>query len=332
MMIDITLFVICALVITFSGTQLSKQGNILANLTGLSKAWIGLILMATVTSLPELVTSLSSVVVVKAPDLAAGNVLGSCAFNLLILSLLDLMVKKPIIGLVKTSHLVTGSFSIIMLAFTGIAILVEPAIFSVLWVSPFSILMIFVYVVAMRSIFVYEKVHPSENEKEQIVVARDAVLIKKALGTYSVHALVVTAGALFLPYYGNRIAEYFQVSDSFFGTVFLAIATSLPEIVVSISAVKFGSLDMAMGNLLGSNVFNVAILALTDFFYPAGSLYQAISQNHLLSIFSSIVMTAVVAIGLVIRPERKTWHLGIDAWIILLIYGLSIFFFSVQGD
>ena len=106
MVIDIFGFVICTALITLSGTQLSKQGNKLAEATGLSKAWIGLILMATVTSLPELVTGISAVTVVTAPDLAAGNVLGSCAFNLLILSLLDLFVKKPITSLVKTSHIV----------------------------------------------------------------------------------------------------------------------------------------------------------------------------------------------------------------------------------
>jgi cation:H+ antiporter len=317
-------FVFCAALITFSGTQLSKQGDRLAELTGLSKAWIGLVLMATVTSLPELVTGLSSVVIVKAPDLATGNVLGSCAFNLLILSLLDLFVKKPITSLVQTSHIVSGAFSIILLAIAGAAIAFDFDFFRLLWISPLSIVLIIVYVIAMRAVFLYEKTHPAELEKADSRSERNSNSIRKALGVYSLHALVVVFAALFLPYFGENIADRFGITETFFGTVFLAITTSLPEVVVSISALRLGALDMAMGNLLGSNVFNIAILALLDFFYISGPLYPAVSGSHTFSIFSSIVMTAIVALGLVIRPDKKRWHLSLDGWLILIIYLINI--------
>ncbi|MEX1241833.1 MAG: hypothetical protein WEB30_19075, partial [Cyclobacteriaceae bacterium] len=276
MFTDIAGFLICALLITLSGTQLSKQGNRLAEITGLSKAWIGLILMATVTSLPELVTGLSAVVVVKAPDLAAGNVFGSCAFNLLILSVLDLMVKKPITSLVKTGHVIAGSFSIILLAIAAVAILLAPETPIVLWFSPFSPMLVIIYVIAVRGIFSYEKAQSSGDDQTTISGARDRNDLKRVLFIYAMNALVVISAALFLPYFGEGIAQKTGLSDSFFGTVFLAITTSLPELVISISALRIGSLDMAMGNLLGSNVFNIAILALIDLFYIAGPLYAGI--------------------------------------------------------
>lgn len=324
MLIDIITFIICSAVITFSGTRLSRQGNKLAELTGLSKAWIGLILMATVTSLPELVTGLSAVTVVEAPDLAMGNVLGSCAFNLLILSLLDLMVKRPLTSLVRTSHTLTGAFSIILLAIAGVAVTFNFNGFSFLWISPMSIILLVAYLMAMRAVFLYEK--SSEIKSESVVSdkVRDAHAIKKALAIYSLHAITVILAALFLPYVGERIANHFQLTDTLFGTVFLAAATSIPEVVVSVSAVRIGAPDMAMGNLLGSNVFNLAILAVLDFFYTEGPLFSAVSSDHILSIFSSIVMTAIVAIGLVIRPEKLRWHLSVDAWLILIIYLLNI--------
>lgn len=324
MAVDIIAFILCAAVITFSGTQLSRQGDRLAALTGLSKAWIGLILMATVTSLPEVVTGISAVTVVKAPDLAVGNVLGSCAFNLLILSLLDLFLKKPLTSLVRTSHIVTGAFSIILLGIAGAAISFNFNFISVLWISPFSIVILFAYVMAMRGIFLYEKSQEVVRD-EKVRNTTDANAIKKVLAIYSLHAIIVIVAALFLPYFGERIAIYFQLTETFFGTVFLAAATSLPEVVVSISALRLGAPDMAMGNLLGSNVFNIAILALFDFFYTTGPLYGAVSARHTLSIFSSVVMTAIVAIGLLVRPEKKRWYLSIDAWIILIIYLLNIF-------
>ena len=171
MILDIAGFIFCSVLITFSGTQLSKYGNRLAELTGLSKAWIGLILMATVTSLPELVTGLSAVVVVKAPDLAAGNILGSCAFNLMILSVLDAMVKKPIISMVKSSHLVTGSFSIILLGTAGVAVLLVEEIPGLLWFSPFSILIVLLYLAAMRGIFLHENATVSNDFLFSVFIA-----------------------------------------------------------------------------------------------------------------------------------------------------------------
>jgi cation:H+ antiporter len=322
--IDILAFIVCAALITLSGTQLSKQGNRLAELTGLSKAWIGLILMATVTSLPELVTGISSVVVVNAPDLAVGNVVGSCTFNLLILSLLDLMLKKPITSLVKTSHIVAGSFSIILLACVGVAILLAAETPSILWFSPFSLLLLIIYVAAMREIFLYEKTSEVSNSGQNISGTRSENDLKRVLSIYSIHALIVTLAALFLPYFGEKIADQTGLSESFFGTVFLAITTSLPELVVSVSALRMGALDMAAGNLLGSNVFNIAILSLLDLFYTEGPLYSKISGTHALSLLASIVMTAVVAIGLVTRPEKKTWRLGMDTSIIAVIYVLLL--------
>jgi len=327
MITDIAGFLFCTVLITLSGTQLSKYGNRLADLTGLSKAWIGLILMATVTSLPELVTGLSAVIVVKAPDLAAGNILGSCAFNLLILSVLDVMVKKPITSLVKTSHLVTGSFSIILLGTAAVAVLLVSETPDLLWFSPFSVLIVFLYLAAMRGIFLHEKANPSEEDKKSNSAGNGKGLMR-AIAIYSIHAVVVIAAALFLPYFGENIAQKTGMSDSFFGTLFLAITTSLPELVISISALRIGALDMAMGNLLGSNVFNILVFAINDFFYTEGPLYKVISDTHLLSVLVSMIMTAVVAIGLVTRPEKKLWRLSQDTFIILILYiGLMVTLF-----
>lgn len=324
MIADIVAFGVCAVLITLSGTQLSKQGDRLAEITGLSKAWIGLILMATVTSLPELVTGISAVTVVKAPDLATGNVLGSCAFNLFILSLLDLFVRKPITSIVRTSHIISGAFSIILLAIVGADISFDTSYSSILWVSPTSLILMAVYVAAIRGVFLFEKEHPEEILSKEAASKSNGGKIQRVLAVYSFNALVVVTAALFLPYFGERIATHFELSDTFFGTVFLAITTSLPEVVVSISALRLGALDMALGNLLGSNVFNIAILALLDFFYTDGPLFSAISSTHALSIFSSIMMTAIVAIGLVARPQSKKYRLSVDALFILIIYLINI--------
>jgi cation:H+ antiporter len=313
-------FAACAGVIIYSGTKLSFYGDKIADLTGMGKAWVGLILMASVTSLPELITGISSVAIVKEPDLAAGDIFGSCIFNLLILSVLDARIKQPLFSMVKSSHIVAAIFGIILLAIAGIAIFLAPVIPNLFWISSFTLVLFAVYLVAVWGIFKYEQAALADTAPE-IASPQSPGELKKAIGAYALNALIVIGAAIFLPYFGEHIAESTGLSNSFFGTLFLAAATSLPELVVSLAALRMGALDMAVGNLLGSNVFNMLILGIDDVFYREGSLFRNISSAHLLSVFVTIVMTAVVGLGLLFRPKKKTvWHFSIDTFVILVLY------------
>lgn len=121
-------FIVCSGIIVYCGTNLTRYGDVIAEKTGLGRAWIGLILMAGVTSLPELINGLSSVALAGVPDIAVGDVMGSCVFNLAILALVDLLIlaiddifykKGPLLADVSVSHALTGLTAILM---TGIAI------------------------------------------------------------------------------------------------------------------------------------------------------------------------------------------------------------------
>lgn len=316
-------FAACAGVIIYSGTKLSFYGDKIADLTGMGKAWVGLILMASVTSLPELITGISSVAIVKAPDLAAGDIFGSCVFNLLILSVLDARIKQPLFSMVKSSHIVAAIFGIILLTVAGMAIFLSHEIPNVFWISSFTFVLFGIYLLAVWGIFKYEHAALTESPTEKAISqspTRSADL-KKAIGGYSLHAFIVIGAAVFLPYFGEHIASHTGLGNSFFGTLFIAAATSLPELVVSLAALRMGSVDMAVGNLLGSNVFNMFILGIDDVFYREGSLFKAISPSHLLSVFITIIMTTVVVLGLLFKPKKKqVWHFSIDTFIIILLY------------
>ncbi len=323
-------FVACGIIIIYSGTKLAKYGDKIADLTGWGKAWVGLILMASVTSLPELMTGISSVAIVKAPNLAAGDIFGSCVFNLLILSVLDARIKKPLFSIVKSSHIVAAIFGIILLTVAGMAIFLAHETPSVLWISSFTLVLFGVYLVSVWGIFKYEHTALMELPPASIVhTPYIAAELKKVIGNYALHALIVISAAVLLPYFGEHIASHTGLSNSFFGTLFLAAATSLPELVVSLAALKIGALDMAVGNLLGSNVFNMFILGIDDVFYREGSLFQAISPSHKLSVFITIIMTAVVGLGLLFKPKKKqVWLFSIDTFIIILLYiALMIYLF-----
>ena len=119
-------------------------------------------------------------------------------------------------------------------------------------------------------------------------------------------------------------AEMVGFSDSFAGTLFLAVSTSLPEIAVSIAAVRMGSIDLAVGGLLGSNLFNILILAIDDIMYPGGLLLKDASDINTISAFSTIIMTSIVIIGLTYRAKGKRYFLAWDSALIFLVYILNL--------
>jgi cation:H+ antiporter len=326
---DILGFSVCALLVIFSGIRLSHHGDRIAELTGLGKAWIGLVMMASVTSLPELISGISAVAIVNAPDLAAGDIFGSCVFNLLILSIIDARLNKPVTSLVKTGHIVAGFFGITLLALSALAIVLAQHTPVFGWVSAASIVIALVYFAAVYGMFKYEQSQTRESEATH--TENKAAELKRSLFIYGVNALVVIAAALFLPHFGERIASNYGLSTSFFGTLFLAATTSLPELVVSFASLRLGSFDMVVGNLLGSNIFNIFILALDDAFYRAGALYANISPSHLISALAVIIMTAVVGLGIMVKSQRKVWRFGIDTLAILLIYAALMGYLYVTG-
>lgn len=322
-MIDIKLsvtgFIVCTIAIIFSGTKLTKYGDVIAEITGWGRAWIGLILMASVTSLPELMTGISSVVLIGAPNLAAGDVFGSCVFNLLILSFVDARIKQPLTSLVKPSHLFAGLSGIILLCLSAFGLLFKDVVPALFWVSPFSILIVLTYIAVMYGIFHYEnRMDTAEYEASEKVKDKDG--LRTALIYYSLNALLVIVAAAFLPHFGEKIADYYSMGDTFFGTLFLAASTSLPELVVSFAAIRLASYDLLVGNLLGSNIFNMLILALDDIFYTEGSLFSSIQTSHLQTIIFIIVMTAIVGLGILVRPTKKYWKFSLDTLIIALLY------------
>lgn len=324
-------FFICTLAILYSGAKLSKYGDIIAEKSGLGRLWIGVILLAFITSLPELVTGLSSVMIFETPDIAAGDVFGSCVFNMLILALLDIFDRaSPISSRVQQRHTLSAGFGILLLSIVAVNIFLsnsQAGIFTTFgWIGPYTPLIIFLYIIAMRLIFVHEKRSITAFVKEKIEELKYEKISKKNVYVnFSVNALIVVIAAIFLPEIGKSIAEITGLGQTFVGNVFIAISTSLPEIVVSIAALKIGAGDMAIGNLFGSNIFNIGILAIDDIFFMKGPLLSFIELNHVISALSAIIMMTIAVIGLTYRASKKPLFLAWDAMGIVAVYILNLF-------
>ena len=319
----------CAVIIFAAGKKLSYYGDLLAELTGLGKAWIGLILMAAVTSLPELMVGISASAIVQSADLAVGDILGSCAFNLGILSLMDAFLprERPLFGKASRSHALAAALGTILISIAGLGLFLEKD-FVVLNFPGLSVLTLLAgYLIAVRILFHFQKNNPSDpeipSESHQHLTLRQVSL------RYALYAAVIIVSALFLPHFADQLSSATGLGKSFVGTLFLAGSTSLPEIAVSLAAVRMGSSGLAIGNLLGSNLFNVLILFLDDIFYSPGHLLQDASEVNLVTAFFVIIMSGVAVVGIIFNEQRKNTLLSLSTLTIFGLYlaNMSLLFF-----
>ncbi|MEZ0343879.1 MAG: sodium:calcium antiporter [Caldimicrobium sp.] len=317
-------FFLCTGIITFCGSRLSKYGDIIAEKTGLSATWIGIILMATVTSLPELITGISSVTYAEAPDIAVGDILGSCIFNMLILSLIDIQYRPaPITSMAHHGHILSAGLCLLLLTVVSLGLFLGERIYPFGWIGPYTLIFIFLYLVGMKLIYVYEKKRLSKYIKERAIKYED-IYTKKAVFKYVLNATFVIVAAILLPEIGKGIAEITGLGQTFVGNILIAFTTSLPEVVVTFSAVKIGAIELAIGNLFGSNLFNIFVLGIDDIFYFKGPLLSYVNKSHIVSALSAMAMISIAIIGITYRAERKKLFLAWDSLGLILVYLINV--------
>jgi len=321
-------FILCSAVIVYCGTNLSRYGDVLAEKTGLGRAWIGLVLMASVTSLPELITGISSVALAHAPDIALGDVMGSCVFNLTIMALMDMFHgPQPIFSKADHGHILSAGFGVVLIGIASVSILAGGLVPTFGWVGLYTPAIIVIYVVGIRSVFLFEKkkILKFVDEMAEAIHYED-VTTTEAVAKYSVNALGIIGAAAWLPFIGDRLAAATGLGQTFFGSVFVAMTTSLPELVVSLAALRIGATDMAIANLFGSNLFNIFILAMDDIFYTKGPLFADVSSTHAVTGLMAVLMTGIAIVSLTFRIEKKTvLRLGWDAVALIIAYVVNIY-------
>ncbi len=317
-------FIICTAIIVFAGIKLSKYGDIIAEKTGMGRTWIGIVLLASVTSLPELITGVSSVTLFDLPNIAVGDVLGSCMFNILIIALYDFSPRSaPISSQTHHGQVLTAGYGILLLGLVSIGISTGAKIPTVGWVGLYSIFFLLIYLGAMRMVFMYEKRRNLMLEQEAEELQYADISTKKVYAMYAFNALLIVGAASWLPHLGDRISEMTGLGNTFVGSIFIALSTSLPELVISYGALRIGAVDLMLGNLFGSNLFNIGILAIDDLLYTKGALLSNVTQSHLITANAAIIMTAIAVIGLTYQTKKKFLYLAWDSVSIILIYILT---------
>jgi cation:H+ antiporter len=321
-------FTICTAVIIYSGSRLSRYGDIIAEKTGLGRTWVGLIMLASITSLPELITGMSSVIIIDVPNIAIGDILGSCVFNMLIYASLDVIYRPmPLSTKAHQGNILSAGFGIFLLGIVAIGLIAGEHAGALGWIGMYSLIIMVIYFTAIRLVFMYEKRERSHYVKERAAELKyEAVSLKTALVHYSINGLIIVVAAVFLPKIGEGIALSTGLGKTFVGNIFIALSTSLPEVVVSISAVRIDALNLAIGNLFGSNIFNLLILVIDDIFFIKGPILSFVDMNHIISAMSAMSMTAIAIIGLTYRASKKPLFLAWDSMGIIFIYLTNIMF------
>ncbi|OFZ88097.1 MAG: cation transporter [Betaproteobacteria bacterium RBG_16_64_18] len=318
----------CAALITLAGWRLSLYGDVIAEKTGLGGTWIGVVLLASVTSLPELATGVSAVAAADAPNIAVGNILGACVLNLTYLVVLDLVHREEsIYTKARQGHILSAGFCVLLLGFIGFSLLLAQRIdgLSLGHVGIYSPAIVVLYLLFMRVVFSYEKKQMAAYV-EEAAERYPHLTLTQAIVRFLLAALVVVGTGTWLPFVGEDIAGLYDWNTSFVGALFIAAATSLPELAVTLSALRLGALDMAIGNLLGSNLFNLLILAVDDVFYWRGPLLSHVSATHAISVMSALTMTGAVIVGLLYRPPGRLFRtVGWISVLLLWVYVLNAY-------
>jgi cation:H+ antiporter len=327
-----------AAVVLAAGVRLSRYGDEIAERTRLGGAIIGIVLLATITSLPELAVGITSTAGVGNPDLAAGGLLGSNTFNLALIVLLDILHRGgPLLARVHSGHLLSAGMGVLLIGLVNSLILFyqQGGVISLFGIGLESLAIAATYLVSIRLIYRYDRrAQPPDGVaagaanregKKPETTALKALYLKTGAA-----ALAIIAAGIWLSIQGDALAKATGWGASFVGSLFLAAATSLPEAVVSITALRIGAVDMAVGNLLGSNLFNMLILAVCDAVYRRGPLLAHVSTASAMAGLTSVLMTGIVITALVYRHGRKTaLRVSVEALALAIAYLFGSYFVFV---
>lgn len=295
--------------IVVAATFLARSADAIADKTGLGRSFVGVVMLATATSLPELGTGVSAIALVGESDLAAGDAFGSNLFNLFVIGILDIYWRKgPLLTFASYTSALAGALGGLLIGMGAIAMIIHDMTISVAnWrVSPVSLLMLAGFAVAIFLIHQSERNRaPAPSPEDAPAPPRERDGLPRAFAVYAASAAAVVGAAIWLAYSADMVASEMGWAASFMGTQFLALSTSLPELAASFAALRLGAPDMAIANLLGSNIFNMGVvLFLDDLAFADGVIWNAIGDIHLLTAVVGIVMTGI-AVAAILTPNSK---------------------------
>ena len=318
-LISVLQFIVCASVIVVAGTFLARAADEIAEITKFGRLLIGSVLLAGATSLPELTVDISAIRM-GAPDLAIGDLFGSCLANLLILALLDLMQRSSggMLSRRAARHALSGGMSGAMICVAGLTLLTAPLTghSTFLGIGPGLWLLAVVYIGGIRIVYLDQRVSATEAVADPQHVHEPTGSLKAAIARFLGCALVILIVGPFMAHAAEKFAAATGIGRTFVGTTMVALSTSLPEFVASLAAVRMGAYDLAIGNVFGSNAFNMFLLVPLDI-AQSGALMASVSFSHGITCLSAILATQTAIMGQLYNVEGRRRFIDLDAWLMI---------------
>lgn len=316
-------------VLTFLVTgRLAGHADTIADHTGLGRLWIGTVLLAASTSLPELFTNLNAGLLDE-PDIGAGDLLGASLANMLILAALDLVLaRRRILHNVAMDHTHVGLLGILLAAMTGFA-LVTRGWGRVGHVGLESVAILLVYLGGMTLVYRSAVIGPVplDGAPDQ----RDGSPLRGATTGFALGAAGLLLLTPLLVLSAEAVSIETGLTATFVGTLLVGLTTSLPELAATVSAVRLGALDLAAGNVFGSVAFNLMVFALLDAAYLRGPLLAAVSTDHQLTILLLVICLALALMGILSRARRRPGPVLVESVLIIVAYVLGAWLLARGG-
>ncbi|KHF38816.1 sodium:calcium antiporter [Halalkalibacter okhensis] len=322
-------FILAAAITVFAAIKLSTYADTIGEKTSLGGMVVGTIFLAGATSLPEVTTSVSAILL-DSPDIAVGNVFGSNMFNLLIIASFDLYYRKQqIFKNAGKSHIYTASIGL-LLAIVSLLALTIKIDYSFLEIGVDVWILMTVYFLGIWVISYLSKKYPEEPVAEPEEYNLSAIPLKRAIIGFVIAALVIMGAGTLLTVTGDQIAVITGLGASFVGSFLIAATTSLPEAIAVLVALQLRNYNLAIGSILGSNLFNILILGASDVFYRQGSIIAAVSEVHQITAAAVGILSVVILYALVRKPRESSIRYALPSVILVILYFISSYLIFIQ--
>jgi cation:H+ antiporter len=320
-------FLLSAALIVLAAIKLAECGDTIALRTKLGGMFVGTLLLAGATSLPELFTTLSSLDQ-GVPELAAGNIFGSGMFNMLVLAMLDLAnPRSRILRRVAVNHALSAGIAVLLIGLAVFFVLADIVV-QIGWVGLDSMILVGTYWLGMALIYGRNRMSLSVAEAGEREVD-GAGGLGSAIVCFVGATVVLVLVTPWLVRSSVGIADLTGLSTGFIGTTLVALVTSLPEVVTAVAAMRIGAHDLAVGNLFGSNIFNIFALGSTDLYYFQGRFLAVVDPTLTLAGMAGLLLTSLGLVATVAQVERRLFFLELDALLIILGYiGVMLLLYS----
>jgi cation:H+ antiporter len=324
--LHIFIFIAATAIIGIFGVKMTHVARKLAADTGMGEAVMGAVFIGASTSLSGIIASMTAASQGHA-EMAVSNALGGIAAQTFFLAVADMFYRKANLehAAASAENLMMGAFLICLLAIHLVAFSAPQL--QILTIHPFSFLLVVSYLSGIRILVNTHKVPmwlPRRTRETRIEPKNNHKRKRRTnnplWGTFVIYSIIVGVAGWLLSKTGISIAKSTGLSEGLIGGVFTAISTSLPELVIAITAVRLKSLTLAVGDIIGGNAFDTLFIAVSDFVYLEGSIYASISSVEQYWLAITILMTGVLLMGLLHRERHGIANIGWESFLVFLLY------------